>query len=189
MKRYIAIIVLSIVVIILTALLFRECSKECPDTPQFSNTDTIIKTDTLTIKDTVYFPKPTTVVYHTHDTIKDTVELFNDYFAEKGYNLEYGDTSYKLGINILLEKNSLKSFNYDLKLYQKEIIVTNTIVKKEIFSFALGGGVGYRIGTKLPIAELGLQFSIKNSIIDVNYDFIDKGITAHYYHKLTKITK
>jgi len=189
MKRYIAIVVLSIAVIVLTALLFRECSKECPDTPQYSHTDTIIKIDTLTIKDTTYFPKPYEVIYHTHDTIKDTVELFNDYFAEKAYNLKYNDTLYDLGINILLERNAIKLLNYDLKIYQKEIYITNTVVKKEIFSFALGGGLGYRIGTKLPMAELGLQFSFKNNIIDANYDFIDKGISAHYYYKIAKISK
>lgn len=189
MKKNIAIASLSVSLIIICAVLFKECSKECPNVQDNSTSDTTYVYDTLHIKDTIYYPKPITVVYHTHDTIKDTVELFNDYFAEKGYNLEYGDTSYKLGINILLEKNSLKSFNYDLKLYQKEVIVTNTIVKKEVFSFALGGGAGYRLGTKMPIAELGLQLSFKNNIFGANYELLDKGITVDYKYKIAKITR
>jgi hypothetical protein len=170
-------------------VLFKECSKECPDTPQYSHTDTIIKIDTLTIKDTTYFPKPYEVIYHTHDTIKDTVELFNDYFAEKAYNIKYNDTLYDLGINILLERNAIKSLNYDLKIYQKEIYITNTVVKKEIFSFALGCGFGYRLGTKMPIAELGLQLSFKNNIFGANYELFDKGITVDYKYKIAKIIR
>ena len=76
--------------------------------PDNSTSDTTYIYDTIHTTNTVYYPKPYEVIYHTHDTIKDTVELFNDYFAEKAYNLKYNDTLYDLGINILLERNAIK---------------------------------------------------------------------------------
>jgi hypothetical protein len=189
MKKNIAISVLSVALIITCIVLFKECSKECPTMPDNSTSDTTYIYDTIHTTNTVYYPKPYEVIYHTHDTIKDTVELFNDYFAEKAYNLKYNDTLYDLGINILLERNAIKSLNYDLKIYQKEIYITNTIVKKEVFSFALGCGFGYRLGTKMPIAELGLQLSFKNNIIGANYELFDKGITVDYKYKIAKIIR
>jgi len=74
-------------------------------------------------------------------------------------------------------------------VYQKQTTITNTIVKKEVFGFALGCGFGYRLGTKMPIAELGLQLSFKNNIIGANYELFDKGITVDYKYKIAKIIR
>ena len=189
MKKNIAISVLSVVLIIICAVLFKECSKECPNVPEHSTIDTITVYDTIHTTNTVYYPKPYEVICH--DTIKilDTSEVINDYFAEKRYKPLFFDSTFKLNLDITIEKNALKSLTYDIDIYQKQTVITNTIVKKEVFSFALGGGFGYRLGSKMPIAELGLQFSFKNNIIGANYELFDKGITVDYKYKIAKILR
>lgn len=189
MKKNIAIAVLSVSLIILCAVLFKECSKECLNVPGNSTSDTIYIYDTIHTTNTVYYPKPYEVICH--DTIKilDTSKVINDYFAEKRYRPLFFDSAYKLNLDITIEKNALKSLTYDIDVYQKQTTITNTIVKKEVFNFALGCGFGYRLGTKMPIAELGLQFSFKNNIFGANYELFDKGITVEYKYKIAKIIR
>lgn len=189
MKKDIAIAALSVALIIICAVLFKECSKECPNIPQNSTSDTTYIYDTIHTTNTVYYPKPYEVIYH--DTLKifDTVEIVRDHFAEKRYKRLFFDSTYKLNINIDIEQNALKTLTYDIDVYQKQTVITNTIVKKEIFSFALGGGAGYRLGTKMPIAELGVQLSFKNNIFGADYELFDRGITVNYKYKIAKITR
>lgn len=190
MKKNIVIGALSGLLIILIALLFKECSKECPNVPDNSTSDTTYIYNTFHTTNNIYYPEPYEVIYH-HDTLKifDTSEIINDYFAERRYKPLFLDSTFKLNLDITIEKNALKSLTYDIDVYQKQTVITNTIVKKEIFSFALGGGFGYRMGTKMPIAELGLQLSFKNNIFGANYELFDKGITVDYKYKIAKIIK
>lgn len=189
MKKNIAIAALSVALIIICTVIFKECSKEGPNVPEHSTSDTITVHDTIHSTNTVYYPKPYEVI--SHDTLKifDTVEIVRDYFAEKRYKRLFFDSTYKLNINIDIEQNALKTLTYDIDVYQKQTVITNTIVKKEIFSFALGCGFGYRLGTKMPIAELGLQLSFKNNIFGADYELFDKGVKLNYKYKIAKITR
>lgn len=189
MKKNIAIAALSVSLIIICAVLFKECSKECPNIPQNSTSDTTYIYDTIHTTNTVYYPEPYEVIYH--DTLKvfDTVEIVRDYFAEKRYKPLFFDSTFKLNLDITIEKNALKTLTYDIDVYQKQTVITNTIVKKEVFSFALGCGAGYRLGTKMPIAELGLQLSFKDNIFGADYELFDRGITVNYKYKIAKITR
>ncbi len=191
MKKNIAIAVLSVALIIICAVLFKECSKECPNIPDNSSSDTVwVDLPPEIIHDTVDNPVPYKVVEHHYETGNiDTSAILSDYVNEKRYNMDFSDTSYKMDVNISLEKNVLKSFDYSLRIEQRQKEIKTTIVKKEIFSFALGGGFGYRMGTKMPIAELGLQLSFKNNIFGANYELFDKGIKLDYKYKIATITK
>jgi hypothetical protein len=189
MKKNIAIAALSVSLIIICAVLFKECSKECPNVPEHSTSDTITVHDTIHTTNTVYYPKYDTIIFHDRDTIFDTSEAIRDYFAEKRYKRLFFDSTYKLNINIDIEQNALKTLTYDIDVYQMQTIITNTIVKKEIFSFALGCGFGYRLGTKMPIAELGLQFSFKDNIFGADYELFDKGVMLNYKYKIAKIIR
>ena len=189
MKKNIAIAALSVSLIIICAVLFKECSKECPNIPQNSTSDTTYIYDTIHTTNTVYYPKPYEVILHDTLKILDTSEVIKDYFAEKRYKPLFFDSTFKLNMDITIEQNALKSLTYDIDVYQKQTVITNTIMKKEVFSFALGGGFGYRMGTKMPIAELGLQFSFKNNILGANYELFDKGIKLDYKYKIATITK
>lgn len=189
MKKNIVIGALSGLLIILIALLFKECSKECPTMPDNSTSDTTYIYDTIHTTNTIYYPKPYEVICHDTISLKDTSELIDDYFAEKRYKPLFFDSTFKLSLDITIEKNALKSLTYDIDVYQKQNTITNTIIKKEDFSFALGCGFGYRLGTKMPIAELGLQLSFKNNIIGANYELFDKGISVNYKYKIAKIIR
>lgn len=189
MKKNIVIGALSGLLIILIALLFKECSKECPNVPDNSTSDTTYIYDIIHTTNTVYYPKYDTIIFHDRDTIFDTSEAIRNYFAEKRYKRLFFDSAYKLNVNITIEQNALKTLTYDIDVYQKQTIITNTIVKKEIFSFALGCGFGYRLGTKMPIAELGLQLSFKDNIFGADYELFDRGITVNYKYKIAKITR
>lgn len=189
MKKNIAIAALSVSLIIICTVLFKECSKECPNVPDNSTSDTTYIYDTIHTTNTVYYPKPYEVIYH--DTLKvfDTSEVIKDYFAEKRYKPLFFDSTFKLNLDITIEKNALKSLTYDIDVYQMQTIITNTIVKKEVFSFSLGCGFGYRLGTKMPIAELGLQFSFKDNIFGADYELFDKGVMLNYKYKIAKIIR
>lgn len=189
MKKNIAIAVLSVALIIICTVLFKECSKECPNVPDNSTSDTTYIYDTIHTTNTVYYPKPYEVILH--DTLKvfDTLEVIKDYFAEKRYKPLFFDSTFKLNLDITIEQNALKTLTYDIDVYQKQTVITNTIVEKEVFSFALGGGFGYRMGTKMPIAELGLQLSFKDNIFGADYELFDKGVKLNYKYKIAKIIR
>jgi hypothetical protein len=189
MKKNIAIAVLSVALIISCSVIFKECSKDCPNVPEHSTIDTITVYDTIHTTDTVYYPKPISIISHDTIIVKDTSALIKDYFAEKRYKPLFFDSMFKLNLDITIEKNALKSLTYDIDVYQKQTVITNTIVRKEVFSFALGCGFGYRLGTKMPIAELGLQLSSNDNIFGANYELFDKGITVDYKYKIAKIIR
>ena len=189
MKKNIAIAVLSVALIIICAVLFKECSKECPNVAGNNLRDTLYVYDTIKVTNTIYYPKPISIISRDTIIVKDTSALIKDYFAEKRYKPLFFDSTFKLNLDITIEKNALKSLTYDIDVYQKQTTITNTIVKKEVFGFALGCGFGYRLGTKMPIAELGLQLSFKNNIFGANYELFDKGITVNYKYKIAKIIR
>lgn len=188
-KEHIIIALLTVAFIIVSVFLFKECSKECPNVPANSTSDTITVIDTLSIKDTLYYPYPDTIIIHEHDSIKDTSALIDDYFNEKVYKKSFADTLYKMDINISVERNALKSMDYDLKLYIPSTTVTNTIVKKEVFYIAAGGEIGWRFKSKAPIIAPEIDFGFGKHVIGGGYEFFEKAGILSYKYKFLQIIK
>ena len=112
--------------------------QECPNIPDNSSSDTVwVDLPPEIIHDTVDNPVPYKVVEHHYETGNiDTSAILCDYVNEKRYNMDFSDTSYKMDVNISVEKNVLKSFDYSLRIEQRQKEIKTTIVKKEIFSYA-----------------------------------------------------
>lgn len=188
-KEHIIIALLTVAFVIVSVFLFKECSKECPNVPVVSTSDTITVIDTLSIKDTLYYPYPDTIIIHEHDSIKDTSALIDDYFNEKTYKRSFSDTLYKINLNISVEKNALKTLDYGIDLFLPTTTVTNTIVKKEVFSVAAGGEIGFKFKSKMPLIAPEIDFSFNKHVIGGGYEFFGREAKLSYKYKFLVITK
>lgn len=188
-KEHIIIALLTVAFVIVSVFLFKECSKECPNVPDVSTSDTVTVIDTLSVTDTLYYPEPDTIIVHVHDSIKDTSALIDDYFNEKTYKRSFSDTLYKIDLNISVEKNALKTLDYGIELYLPTKTIVNTIVKKEVFSVAAGGEIGFKFKSKMPLIAPEIDFSFNKHVIGGGYEFFGQEAKLSYKYKFLVITK
>lgn len=188
-KEHIIIALLTVAFVIVSVFLFKECSKECPNVPVVSTSDTVTVIDTLSVTDTMYYPEPDAIITHEHDSIKDTSALIDDYFNEKTYKRSFSDTLYKINLNISVEKNALKTLDYGIDLFLPTTTVTNTIVKKEVFSVAAGGEIGFKFKSKMPLIAPEIDFSFNKHVIGGGYEFFGREAKLSYKYKFLVITK
>ena len=191
MKKYIITSAISLVVGIAIALLcFKSC--ETPSGTVTATSDTVYIVKTILHTDSIAIPKPYSVIQHDTSYI-DTNTVINDYMAEKRYTLPYSDTNIIISNDIVIYKNALQSFKFAYKITQKEKIITNTItevkIKKEVFSFQIGGGVNYNLITKKVGGNVAVGTTIQRNCIDANYDFTNKTITGIYKYKIFYLNK
>lgn len=137
----------------------------------------------------MYYPEPDAIITHEHDSIKDTSALIDDYFNEKTYKRSFSDTLYKINLNISVEKNALKTLDYGIDLFLPTTTVTNTIVKKEVFSVAAGGEIGFKFKSKMPLIAPEIDFSFNKHVIGGGYEFFGREAKLSYKYKFLVITK
>lgn len=188
-KEHIIIALLTVAFVIVSVFLFKECSKECSNVPVVSTSDTVTVIDTLSVTDTMYYPEPDTIIVHIHDSIRDTSALIDDYFNEKTYKRSFSDPLYKINLNISVEKNALKTLDYGIDLFLPTTTVTNTIVKKEVFSVAAGGEIGFKFKSKMPLIAPEIDFSFNKHVIGGGYEFFGREAKLSYKYKFLVITK
>ena len=188
-KEHIIIALLTVAFVIVSVFLFKECSKECPNVSDVSTSDTVTVIDTLSVTDTLYYPEPDSIIVQVNDSIKDTSALIDDYFNEKVYKRSFSDTLYKINLNISVEKNALKTLDYGIDLFLPTTTVTNTIVKKEVFSVAAGGEIGFKFKSKMPLIAPEIDFSFNKHVIGGGYEFFGQEVKLSYKYKFLVITK
>jgi len=183
-------IILIIAFVVMAIFLIKECNRECYNIPDHTNSDTIVKIDTLNFTDTIYYPKPYIVIEHVYDSIYiDTSNVIHDYFRERIYKQTFKDSNYVMDIDINIEQNKLKKFSYDLEVFQKSTTITYNVIAKEKFSLAFGGGVGWGFKTSKPSIHLGLETSFDRNIIGANYEFFDRALILDYKYKLIRYVR
>ena len=168
---------LLLVAIVLLYLLRRCSDNDREATTQTTTQTTTILIDTLTVRDTVYFPQPYKVVELRTDTLYiDTARTIREFFTDKYYLFTWQDSLLRATGDIKVSKNSVELAQFEYEIYRPTIHTTTIITKKNIkrFFFSVGGGVSYCITQKRAGVELLAAFGIKRQSIHVGYDFINQ---------------
>jgi len=174
MKFDIKLLLLILAAVIIVILLHRSCKTGTVTTTQ---TTTIVRVDTLKLRDTITFPKPYKIVERRTDTLRvDTGKIIADYFTEKYYQLAFRDSVIQATTDIKVVENSLELAKLDYEVY-RPTIHTHTVVNEQWatrFSFSLGAGTNYNIKEKRAGLELLTTIGVKRQSIIFGYDFINQ---------------
>jgi hypothetical protein len=174
MKVDIRLFLLFVALIIIVALLQRNCKRDSVIT---SKTTTTVHIDTLRVRDTVFYPKPYKVIELRIDTLLvDTSKIIRDYFTQKYYQLTHRDSLLRATAEIQVAENSIRFASLDYEIYRPTIHVTTmtTERKQDRFFLSLGGGINYCITKKSFGIEFLAAVGIKRHIIHLGYDFINQ---------------
>lgn len=185
LRDYVIIILLAAACVGSLLLFLRTCNN--PSGSSVVIRDTIFSIEKVYYRDTIVEPKPYYIVKHDIDTIIDTVEVLIDYNTEKGYSFSFDSTFYHLDINTVIFNNAVKTLNYALKLDIPTTTITETIIKKEVFSLSLGAGIGWSVKRAMPLLPLGVQVTVDRHNIGVSYELFNKSIIADYKYKILTI--
>lgn len=142
-----------IIILILVIFLQREC-KNCPEKTNVQDS-VIYQVDTITLNNTVYFPKPYKVIdtILQHDTIfknhYDTVQAVKDYSLYRKYDLALiNDSTGKVNCLVDVQFNQIAKYQLKGTIYDRtKIIEHHTFVKEEKHNKLF---VGAKIGYSLP---------------------------------------
>ena len=154
--------------------------KSCQKQPEVSIIrDTTTTIDTISFKDTIYYPKPIEILKPVYDSIIDTVFVIQDYYSGKIYEYNYKDSNLCIKSNIIIHKNQLVSLFNEYEIYRKTTTITNTITQPEPELMALvGGGIdvyNYKLGLQV---TAGIYY--KKNIISIYYDPLLKSYGVVY---------
>lgn len=175
---YLIITYLIIVILILVIFLQREC-KNCPEKPNIQDS-VIYQVDTITLKNTVYFPKPYKVIdtLFQHDTIfknhYDTVQAVKDYSLYRKYDLPlFNDSIAKVDLVVDVQFNQIAKYQVKGTIYdRKTIIEHHTFVREEKRNKVFfGAKIGYSIPDTSMLVAPTLQFLTKKEhLYSISYE-------------------
>jgi len=166
MYRYLAIIILSIIVI----LLFNSRSIN-------NGTNIITHTDTLYHDTTIVkYKSGKDILYKTisyvHDSIQihDTLRMINDYLSAKEYiDTLIIDTNNYISIKDTISQNKIIGRSFYAKLKEKTVVITNDIYHDDKKSFYLGPILDLRRSdNQFGIGGAVVYKASKNQLIGVN---------------------
>ena len=154
--------------------------KSCQKQPEASIIrDTTTTIDTISFKDTIYYPKPIEILKPVYDSIIDTVFVIQDYYSGKIYEYNYKDSNLCIKSNIIIHKNQLVSLFNEYEIYRKTTTITNTITQPSPELMALiGGGIdvyNYKLGLQV---TAGVYY--KKNIVSIYYDPVLKSYGVVY---------
>jgi len=172
----IAIILILLAAAFTSGYFVKSCQKQ-PEASIIRDTTTTI--DTISFKDTIYYPKPIEILKPVYDSIIDTVFVIQDYFTGKIFEYGFKDTNITFKAGIMLHKNSIVSLIPEYEIYRKTTTITNTITQPAPELMALVGG-----GIDVYNYKLGLQVTAgvyyKKNIISIYYDPLLKSYGVVY---------
>lgn len=144
-------ILFTIILYISYGIIVHKTTEIPTDVKYTQITDTIIKYDTIIVEQ----PKPISVIKYKDRILHDTIVVENKPiiadipFEEK----EYQDTNYYIKIS------GFEPNIDELKIFQNEKIITNTITKQKRFNYGLVGGIGYGMINKKTDLWIGFGIS------------------------------
>lgn len=148
---------------------------------------TTIKIDTLTVRETFFYPRPYKIIERLIDTVFiDTSKAIQDYYTEKHYQVNYEDSIIKAFTDIKIAQNSVESLQLDYKMLSKTTQITMEVSKPGRIVFLLGGGFNYSLSQKKAGMELTTSLQIKKHQISLGYDFINQTPRLGWQYKITK---
>ena len=148
-------------------------------------TETVKEIDTITRNVVVNNPVPVRIEKHSIDTIviTDTVNVLEEYFAEKEYNIVYSDSNIELRQDVIVERNGLKTLGTDYTIFKERTILREKYVQEsERFSLSLFGGCSTDF-TTFDI-DAGAIMNFRKHGIGIAYGFSDHRFSCFYSYKI-----
>ena len=164
---------------------FISCPGYQPAEPEKIVT-TVVKIDTVKIRDTVYFPEPYKIEMVVIPEKIDTTNIITDYFTAKYYNIDYTDSLIKATTQVKLQNNTIESTILDYQILQKHTITNIRETYSPRFGLFIGGSVSYSIISHKPGVELNTTFRIKSHHLLIGYDFINQSPRLGWQYQIIK---
>ncbi|MDL2312429.1 hypothetical protein LJC68_06090 [Bacteroidales bacterium OttesenSCG-928-B11] len=175
--------------LIFVILLFSVFFVSCPRIGNEVGTKsvrTVVRIDTVKIRDTVYHPVPYKVVETPIPAEIDTAKIIEDYFTEKHYSIAYSDSLIEGTTQIKLLENRVEVALLDYQILQKHTITNIEKVRDNRFGIHVGGSLNYHIPDKRFGLEVNASFQIKSHQILLGYDIVNQSPRLGWSYRIFK---
>lgn len=159
---WIAIPILAIVFYAsIIGVILRSCDGESP-------VQTVVRTDTLIVRDTIYDSVPKLVYQEVVRYVKETPISLHDtiYMSKNEENLyltDSGEVFVPISRKVYTDDSTYRAVVSGYKatldqidIYRKQTVITNTVTKDRRWIFGLTGGIGYGLTTHKPDVFVGV---------------------------------
>ena len=182
------------VIILLLLAYINQCTTTQKKVPLVIYKDSIQFRDSISAPifvtgPTIYKPLPYEVIKYdtiTQDTTTNEHLSYLDYMAIKKYNLQIKDTNQNLNINLEIQYNSIKKWNYTGTYFEKYKIktITKTEIQKQKPALYIGCILTADRNKYLGISPSIIYQTKKHTSFLAGYDIINKNFSTGVLIKL-----
>ncbi|MDD4847615.1 MAG: hypothetical protein PHR53_02475, partial [Bacteroidales bacterium] len=162
--------------------------------------------DTIRVGDTVYQPTPILVqqpVVVAVDSLSispmpvitpvfipaviDTAAVINDYFSRKTYTVPYSDSTIEAETDVVISQNAVDLVAFRYCIYQKNTLITKTVVQPPKWAVSFGLGVNYHPPSQTAGIDVLAALHYKRHIIAPRYDVIHRTMGVSYSYQFIQL--